>query len=98
MTRAMKSALAFAAAGEAATGVALLLAPSLVGRLLLGGQLTGIAVPVARVAGIATNCRCVVHGVVRRERRLLQGRADALTLWRTIPTRRIIPARSRVGN
>jgi hypothetical protein len=53
MTRAMKSALAVAAAGEAATGAALLLAPSLVGQLLLGAQLTCIAVPVARVAGIA---------------------------------------------
>ncbi len=53
MTRATTWALALAAAGEAATGVALLLAPSLVGQLLLGAQLTGVAVPVARVAGIA---------------------------------------------
>jgi hypothetical protein len=45
--------LIFAAVGEAATGLALLIAPSLVGQLLLGEQLTGIAVPVARVAGIA---------------------------------------------
>jgi len=49
----MKSALAFAAIGEAVTGLALLIAPSLVGQLLLGEQLTGVAVPVARVAGIA---------------------------------------------
>ena len=49
----MKKALAFAAVGEAATGVALLIVPSLVGRLLLGEELTGIAIPVARVAGIA---------------------------------------------
>lgn len=34
-------------------GLALLVAPSLVGQLLLGEGLTGIAVPVARVAGIA---------------------------------------------
>jgi hypothetical protein len=46
-------ALVFAAAAEAATGLALLLVPSLVGRLLLGEELTGIAIPVARVAGIA---------------------------------------------
>ena len=39
--------------GEAATGVALLIVPSLVGQLLLGEELTGVAVPVARVAGIA---------------------------------------------
>ena len=34
-------------------GLALLIVPSLVGRLLLGEELTGIAIPVARVAGIA---------------------------------------------
>ena len=49
----MKSALAFAAIGEAVTGLALLIAPSLVGQLLLGEQLAGVAIPVARVAGIA---------------------------------------------
>ena len=49
----MKSALTFAAIGEAATGLALLIVPSIVGQLLLGEQLTGVAVPVARVAGIA---------------------------------------------
>jgi hypothetical protein len=49
----MKSALAFAAIGEGGTGLALLIAPSLVGQLLLGEQLTGVAIPVARVSGIA---------------------------------------------
>ena len=49
----MKRVLIFAAVGEAATGVALLIVPSLIGRLLLGEELTGIAIPVARVAGIA---------------------------------------------
>ncbi|HTS55327.1 MAG TPA: hypothetical protein VMH26_18815 [Burkholderiales bacterium] len=43
----------FAAVAEAATGLALLIVPSLVGQLLLGAELTGIAVTVARVAGIA---------------------------------------------
>jgi len=46
-------ALVLAAVGEASTGVALLLVPSLVGQLLLGTELTGISVTVARVAGIA---------------------------------------------
>jgi hypothetical protein len=45
--------LYMAAACEAATGAALLVVPSLVGRLLLGEELTGVAVPVARVTGIA---------------------------------------------
>jgi hypothetical protein len=49
----MKKVLNFAAFAEVATGLALLIVPSLVGRLLLGEELTGIAIPVARVAGIA---------------------------------------------
>jgi hypothetical protein len=49
----MKNALTFAAVAEVATGLALLIAPSLVVHLLLGEQLTGLAMPVARVAGIA---------------------------------------------
>lgn len=49
----MRRALVLAAVGETSTGLALLVGPSLVGQLLLGEQLTGVAVPVARVAGIA---------------------------------------------
>jgi hypothetical protein len=49
----MKKVLTLAAVAEAATGVALIVVPSLVGRLLLGTELTGVAVPVARVTGIA---------------------------------------------
>ena len=51
--RAMKKVLIFAAVAEAATGLALLIVPSLVGQLLFGEELTGVAIPVARVAGIA---------------------------------------------
>lgn len=43
----------FAAVGEVATGLALLLVPSFVALLLLGEELDGVAIPVARVAGIA---------------------------------------------
>jgi len=49
----MKWVLIFAAVSEAATGVALLIEPSLVGQLLFGAELTGIAMTVARVTGIA---------------------------------------------
>ena len=49
----MKSVLIFAAVAETATGAALLIVPSLVGLLLLGEEFTGVAIPVARVAGIA---------------------------------------------
>jgi hypothetical protein len=49
----MKGLLAVAAAGEAVTGLALLVLPSMVGQLLLGTELAGEAAAVARVAGIA---------------------------------------------
>ena len=49
----MKNALIFAAVAEAATGLALLSAPSLVGQLLFGVEFTGVTIPVARVTGIA---------------------------------------------
>ena len=49
----MKKLLALAAVVEAVTGLALLIAPSLVGRLLFGTEDTGLAIPVARVLGIA---------------------------------------------
>src|SRR6476646_11421914 len=49
----MKKVLTFAAVLEAATGVALLIVPSLVGRLLFGEEFTGIVITVARVLGIA---------------------------------------------
>ena len=42
MTGAMKRVLIFAAVGEAATGLALLIIPSLVGQLLFGPELTGM--------------------------------------------------------
>ena len=51
----MKKALVLAAVSEAVTGLALLIVPSLVVQLLLGEELTGIAIPVARVAGHAAD-------------------------------------------
>jgi len=49
----MKQSLTLAAIIEVATGMALLIVPWLVGRLLFGEELTGIVIPVARVLGIA---------------------------------------------
>jgi hypothetical protein len=49
----MKKVLTIAAVAEAAMGVALIVIPSLVVRLLLASQLAGVADPLARVAGIA---------------------------------------------
>ena len=45
--------LALAAVGEAATGVALVIIPSLVCRLLFGTELSGVSIPLARIVGIA---------------------------------------------
>jgi hypothetical protein len=49
----MKRVLIFTAVAEIATGMALLIVPVLVGRLLLGEDLAGVAISLARVAGIA---------------------------------------------
>jgi len=49
----MNKVLGLAAVAEIATGLALLVVPSLVGQLLLGAELSGVAAVVARVAGIA---------------------------------------------
>ena len=49
----MKKLLIFAALAEALTGLALLVVPSMVSQVLFGQQLAGVAVPVARVTGIA---------------------------------------------
>ena len=49
----MRKVLTVAAVLEAATGVALILVPSLVGRLLFGAELTGGSIPIAWVTGIA---------------------------------------------
>ena len=48
-----KTVLMLAALGEIATGIALLVVPSLLIHLLFGAESTGIIVVVARVAGIA---------------------------------------------
>jgi hypothetical protein len=49
----MKKVLTVAAVAEVATGIALLIVPSLVGRLLLDSELAGVSIPIARVTGIA---------------------------------------------
>lgn len=53
MKWAMNKVLIFACLCEAATGLALLIVPSLVGLLLFGEELTGLATPIARLTGIA---------------------------------------------
>lgn len=48
-----KKVLVLAALAEAMTGLALLLGPSFVGRLLFGEDLTGVGILAGRVTGIA---------------------------------------------
>jgi hypothetical protein len=49
----MKKVLILAAISEASAGLVLLIVPSLVAQLLFGGELTGAAIPIGRVTGIA---------------------------------------------
>ena len=64
----MKKLLTLAAIGEAATGLALLVVPSLVGRLLFGAEFSGASVVIGRVTGIAcwpgTDTRQASYGMV----------------------------------
>jgi hypothetical protein len=53
VAKTMKKVLIFAAVAEAVTGLALLIAPALVGLLLFGQEFSGVTVPAARVTGIA---------------------------------------------
>jgi hypothetical protein len=62
----MKILLTLAGVAEMATGGAMLIVPSVVARLLLGAELDGVAIPVARVAGIALlalGLGCVANSV-----------------------------------
>jgi hypothetical protein len=49
----LRKILAFASVVELATGVALMAAPAVVARLLLGAALSGVGIPVGRCFGIA---------------------------------------------
>ncbi len=53
MSALVNRALMFAAVAEIATGAALLAVPALVGQLLLGAEMAGVALTVARMTGIA---------------------------------------------
>jgi hypothetical protein len=49
----MNRLLALTALIEAVTGLALLVVPAVVVRLLLGAEISGVAIPLGRVAGVA---------------------------------------------
>lgn len=49
----MKKILLFASLSEALTGLMLLIVPAFVGKLLLGEELIGVSIPIARFFGIS---------------------------------------------
>lgn len=49
----MKKILIFASLSEAMTGLALFIVPAVVGKLLLGEELIGVSIPIARIFGIS---------------------------------------------
>ena len=49
----MNSLLKFIAVIEAATGVGLVALPAVIVRLLLGTEISGVSIPLGRVAGVA---------------------------------------------
>lgn len=49
----MKKILLFASLSEALTGLMLLIVPAFVGKLLLGEELIGVSIPIARIFGIS---------------------------------------------
>jgi len=55
----MAKVLEFSVAAEACTGLALVLAPSVVGALLLGAELSGVATIIARVFGLTLLSLCL---------------------------------------
>ena len=65
--------LAFAAIAEAVTGVALIVVPSLVVKLLFGADITGIGVVTSRFAGLGLIALCVACGAFESASRALYG-------------------------
>ncbi len=63
----MKRLLTLAVVDEATTRLVRLVAPALVGRLLLGAELTGVSIPVARVAGIGAQSYKSYHCYSEKE-------------------------------
>ena len=65
-TAARRGVLVFAAVAEAATGLALLVAPALVVRLLIGAETAGITGPVARSPASRSSAWASPAGLARR--------------------------------
>ena len=93
----MKWVLIFAAVGEAGTGLALLIVPSLVGRLLLGEELTGIALIALAIAcwpGYATGGMLTYSAAVTLYLAYLgfSGVMNGILLWPAVVLHAILTA------
>jgi hypothetical protein len=80
----MKKVPILSAVSEAATGVTLLIAPSLVVRLLFGEEATGVAIPLARVTGlalIALGVACWPHRDTLRAFQAAHAGLSVLFVW-----------------
>jgi hypothetical protein len=80
----MKRLLMLAAVLEAATGLALFVAPTLVARLLLGANLSAAGVAVGRVAGCALVALAIACWPSREPSRLLIPAARAMLTYNAL--------------
>ncbi len=80
----MKRLLILAAVLEAATGVALLIAPAVVARLLLGPDLSAAGTAVGRVAGCALVALAIACWPSREPSRLLIPAARAMLTYNAL--------------
>jgi hypothetical protein len=65
--RSLKTLLVLTAIGEAATGLALLVEPPIVTRLLLGAEVAGVGLVISRVAGTALVAIAIMCWLSRNE-------------------------------
>jgi len=79
----MKRLLSLTAVIEAAAGLALLAAPSFVVRLLLGGEISGVGIPLGRVAGAALFALGVACGLAHYDAQscAARGLVSAMVLY-----------------
>ena len=79
----MKRFLTLTAIIEAATGLGLIAVPTLVVRLLLGGEISGASIPLGRVAGVALLALGVACWFASYEvqNRAARGLANAMMLY-----------------
>ena len=84
----MKRFLILTAVIEAATGLALIVVPAIVVRLLLGAEISGASIPLGRVAGAALLALGVACWLARNDRqsRTARGLVVAMLVYNIVAT------------